>query len=375
MKKILILSNSSGGLYNFRFELIKKLTDLNYEVFFSVPQDITDNKVKLLIETGANFIHTPMNRRGMNPIEDLKLINLYKKIIKDINPDIILTYTIKPNIYGNYVANKLGIPVIMNITGIGSSLSTGKLKSIIKKMYKYGCSKANTIFFQNEENRNFFISNKLVNERKTILIPGSGVNIEKFKPTEKSSKDNLIKFLFIGRLMKDKGIEEYLEAAEKLTKEYSNLEFHILGSFEEEKYRSIIKQNKNNRIKYLGTSNDVRNEIREVNCIINPSYHEGMSNVLLEGAAMGKPLIASNIPGCKEIIEDGKNGLLFEPKSVKDLEKKIIKFINLSDEERKKMGQRSREKVKKEFDRNLVIDEYIKVIKFILGEGVKNEFI
>ena len=182
LKKILILSNSSGGLYNFRFELIKKLTDLNYEVFFSVPQDITDNKVKLLIETGANFIHTPMNRRGMNPIEDLKLINLYKKIIKDINPDIILTYTIKPNIYGNYVANKLGIPVIMNITGIGSSLSTGKLKSIIKKMYKYGCSKANTIFFQNEENRNFFISNKLVSERKTILIPGSGVNIEKFKP-------------------------------------------------------------------------------------------------------------------------------------------------------------------------------------------------
>ena len=375
LKKILILSNSSGGLYNFRFELIKKLTDLNYEVFFSVPQDITDNKVKLLIETGANFIHTPMNRRGMNPIEDLKLINLYKKIVNDIYPDIILTYTIKPNIYGNYVANKFKIPVIMNITGIGTSLSTGRFKWIIKKMYKYACNKANMIFFQNEGNYNFFISNNLVNNQKTILIPGSGVNLEKFKPVIKPKKDNVIRFIFIGRIMKDKGIEEYLEAAKRLVSKVENLEFNILGSFEELEFKNIIEQNSNGRIKYLGVSNDVRKEISEIDCIVNPSYHEGMSNVLLEGAAMGKPLLASNIPGCKEIVDDGVNGFLFEPKSIDSLEEAIIKFVSLSDEDRKNMGQKSREKVEKGFDRNIVINQYIKVIKAILGEGEINESI
>jgi len=375
LKRVLILANNSIGLYNFRFELIQKLQKSNYEVYFSVPQNKDDQKVQLLIQSGAKYIYTPLNRRGMNPIEDLKLINLYKKIIKDINPDIILTYTIKPNIYGNYVANKLGIPVIMNITGIGSSLSTGKLKSIIKKMYKYGCSKANTIFFQNEENRNFFISNKLVNERKTILIPGSGVNLEKFKPVIKPKKDNVIRFIFIGRIMKDKGIEEYLEAAKRLVSKVENLEFNILGSFEELEFKNIIEQNSNGRIKYLGVSNDVRKEISEIDCIVNPSYHEGMSNVLLEGAAMGKPLLASNIPGCKEIVDDGVNGFLFEPKSIDSLEEAIIKFVSLSDEDRKNMGQKSREKVEKGFDRNIVINQYIKVIKAILGEGEINESI
>lgn len=373
MKRILILANNVGGLYNFRFELIKKLIDLDYEVYFSVPQDKNNKKTKLMVEARANFVHTPMKRRGMNPFEDLKLINSYKKLIKDISPDIILTYTIKPNIYGNYVANKFGVPVIMNITGIGTSLSTGKLKLIIKQMYKYGCSKANTVFFQNRGNHSFFISNNLVDKTKTRIIPGSGVNLEKFKPTNKPKKNNLIKFLFIGRLMKDKGIEEYLKVAERLTGKHSNLEFQILGSFEEQKYKTIIEQNFNSKIKYLGRSDDVRNEISEIDCIINPSYHEGMSNVLLEGAAMGKPLLASNIPGCKEIISDGINGYLFESKSTKSLEEAIVKFINLDDEERIKMGRASRKKVEKEFDRNIVVNEYIKVIESILGEGAKNE--
>lgn len=373
MKKVLILANNSIGLYNFRFELIQKLKEQGYDVYFSVPQDKNDEKVKLILEAGANFIHIPMNRRGMNPIEDLKLIRSYKKLIGNINPDIILTYTIKPNIYGNYVANKFKTPVIMNITGIGTSLSTGKLKLIIKQMYKYGCSRASVVFFQNKDNQNFFASNNLIKKEKTIIIPGSGVNTKRFKPIEKQNKDGTIRFLFIGRLMKDKGIEEYLKVAEKLTKEHSNLEFQILGSFEEEKYKDIIKQNKNNKIKYLGTSSDIRNEIRYVDCIVNPSYHEGMSNVLLEGAAMGKPLLASNIPGCREIIDDGENGFLFESKSTKSLKEVIIKFINLNDEKKRIMGQNSRIKVEKEFDRDIVINQYLKIIQSILGEGVEDE--
>lgn len=375
MKRILILANNAGGLYNFRFELINELINQNYQVYFAVPQSIENNKVKLIIESGARYIRTNINRRGTNPIEELKLIKKYKKIITEVNPDIILTYTVKPNIYGSYVANKFNKPVIMNITGIGSSLAIGKLKSLVKNMYRYACRKARIVFFQNQSNYKFFIENNMITEAKTKLIPGSGVNIEKFKPMEKTKEDDIIRFLFIGRIMKEKGIEEYLQVAESLIKKYSNIEFQILGSFEEDRYKDIIYDNKNERIKYLGRSDDVRNEIREVDCIVNPSYHEGMSNVLLEGAAMGKPLIASNIPGCKEIIEEGYNGYLFELKSVESMEEKLIQFIELDEESKEIMGKNSRRKVEKEFDRNIVINEYMKVIKDILKEGRQYESI
>ncbi len=370
-----MLANDAGGLYNFRFELINELINQNYQVYFAVPQSIENNKVKLIIESGARYIRTNINRRGTNPIEELKLIKKYKKIITEVNPDIILTYTVKPNIYGSYVANKFNKPVIMNITGIGSSLAIGKLKSLVKNMYRYACRKARIVFFQNQSNYIFFIENNMITEAKTKLIPGSGVNIEKFKPMEKTKEDDIIRFLFIGRIMKEKGIEEYLQVAESLIKKYSNIEFQILGSFEEDRYKDIIYDNKNEKIKYLGRSDDVRNEIREVDCIVNPSYHEGMSNVLLEGAAMGKPLIASNIPGCKEIIEEGYNGYLFEVKSVESMEEKLIQFIELDEESKEIMGKNSRRKVEKEFDRNIVINEYMKVIKDILKEGRQYESI
>ena len=365
--KVLILANKSSGLYNFRFELILKLIQEGFEVSFTVPQSIGDEKVQSLREAGARYIHAPMNRRGTNPLEDLKLIRHYKGIIKNVNPAVILTYTIKPNVYGSYVANKLGVPVIMNVTGIGSSLASGKLRVLVKQMYKYACSRAYCVFFQNQGNLNFFLSNRLVSEYRTRLIPGSGVNLDKFRPTGKANKDDgVIRFLYIGRIMKEKGIEEYLEVADMLTKEYSDIEFQILGSFEEEQYRSVLEKNTNSRIKYLGQSNDVRNEIREVDCIVNPSYHEGMSNVLLEGAAMGKPLIASNIPGCREIIDDGGNGYLFDVKSAVSLKEKIEQFIRLSSERREQMGRHSRAKVEREFDRNIVINEYMKVINEIV---------
>jgi len=375
MKKILILANNSVGLYNFRFELIEELIRQGNQVYFSLPESEEDIKVKLLIEAGANHIQTHINRRGINPIEDLKLIIEYKKIIKRINPDIILTYTIKPNIYGTYAASTLNKPVIMNITGIGTSLTNSKLKYIVTNLYKYSCSKARMVFFQNSSNHSLFISNKMVDTNKTKVIPGSGVNTTRFTPSNKSQKDNKIKFLFIGRLMKEKGIEEYLEVAKKVSEKYFNIEFQILGPFEEEKYRTNIDTYNNEKIVYLGTSKDVRTEIRQADCIVNPSYHEGMSNVLLEGAAMGKPLIASNIPGCKEIIEDRQNGYLFEVKSLSSLEDKIIQFIELSNEERQVMGKKSRQKVELEFARNIVINGYMNAINNILSGGQQNEYI
>lgn len=368
MKKILILANNLVGLYNFRFELVKRLIDEKYKVYFAIPESIEEEKTKRLTEIGANYIYTPMNRRGMNPLEDFKLIKLYKDIISEIKPDIILTYTIKPNIYGNYIANKFKTPVIMNITGIGSSLTTGKLKFVIKNMYKYGCNKSDTVFFQNQENLKFFTENNLVDKSKTKVIPGSGVNIDRFKPKDKSNIDETIRFLFIARLMKEKGIEEYLKAAEEIIKKHSNVEFQIIGSFEEEKYKEQIINNNNKKIVYLGQSEDVREQIKEVDCIVNPSYHEGMSNVLLEGAAMGKPLIACDIPGCREIIDEDHNGYLCKVKCSESLEEKLIKFIELKNEKKQSMIENSREKVVNEFDRNIVVDEYIKTIENILNK-------
>lgn len=369
MAKILILANNSVGLYNFRFELIQELINKGYEVYFSLPESAEDEKVKLIMASGAKHIQTNINRRGMNPFEDIKLIKEYKKIIEEINPDVVLTYTIKPNIYGTYAASKFNKPVIINITGVGTSLTTSKLKYLVANLYKYACKKARYVFFQNSNNHSLFISNNMVDSKKTILIPGSGVNTTRFSPTDNVKNDENIRFLFVGRLMKEKGIEQYLEAATKLTKKYSNVEFNIVGPFEEQQYKEIMKSNNNPRIKYLGISGDIRNEIKTVDCIVNPSYHEGMSNVLLEGAAMGKPLIASDIPGCKEIIENGYNGLLFEVKSAESLEDKLINFIELDNEEKEIMGKNSRKKIEHEFDRNIVVNEYIKTINNILNKG------
>lgn len=368
MPKILILANNAGGLYNFRFELVSELIKQNFRVYFVVPQSAGDKKVQLIRSAGAKYIQVHVDRRGINPFKDIKLAVTYKRIIKDVNPDIVLTYTVKPNIYGTYAANMFKKPVIMNITGIGSSLISGKLRYIVKNMYKYACSKAEITFFQNQGNRDFFLKNNIIVSNRTKLIPGSGVNIDMFTPLPKTKNDRIVRFLYVGRIMREKGIEEYLQVADMLTKKYQRVEFQILGSFEEEKYNGIVLDN--DAVKYLGSSHDVRKEIREVDCIVHPSYHEGMSNALLEAAAMGKPLIASDIPGCKEIIDDESNGYLFRLKSVSSLEEKLVKFIRLNENMRLTMGKNSREKVVKEFDRNIVVKEYMEAIEGILKEGL-----
>jgi glycosyltransferase involved in cell wall biosynthesis len=367
MKKILILANNAEGLYNFRFELIEHLVSKGFEVYFSLPEQVADLNVQSIINTGAKFIHTEINRRGINPFEDIKLIKSYIKLINNLDPDLILTYTIKPNIYGSFAARRFKKPLLMNITGLGTSLTNSKMKYLVSNLYRFACNNAVNIFFQNESNYAFFITKKLTESNKSILVPGSGVNTSKFIPYDKAKIDNVIRFIFIGRVMKEKGIEEYLTAARNVSEKYTNVEFQILGSFEEEKYKEDIIHNKNSRIKYLGTSNDVRQEIKNIDCIVNPSYHEGMSNVLLEGASMGKPLIASNIPGCKETIEEGYNGYLFEVKSVISLEEKLIRFIELNNNKKKIMGENSRNKIKAEFDRSIVIDEYMRVINKVLN--------
>lgn len=370
MKKVLIFINSLGGLYNFRNELIYKLIEKGYQVVISAPMN---EKSSFFIDMGCKYIETPINRRGTNPISDLIILTRYMVIIKKEKPDIVLTYTIKPNVYGGIACRIFGVPYLTNITGLGTSIENqGIVSNISLLLYKIGLKNAESVFFQNQTNSQFFANRNIVNN-KIRLIPGSGVNLTQHKFEDYPESDDIIKFLFIGRIMKSKGIIELFEASEKIKEKYSNVEFHFVGGKEEDYTQRLDKLQKRGIIKYHGRQNEVYPFIKDSHAIINPSYHEGMSNVLLESASTGRPVLASDVPGCRETFDEGISGYKFEAKKVDSLIETIIKFIELPYEVKKKMGLAGRKKMEKEFDRNIVINEYLKAIESIIGEGVVNE--
>lgn len=359
MKKILIVGNNDVGLHNFRIELIEELIALGNKVYFSVP---FGDKVKDIEKTGAVYYPVDLKRHGINPIQELTLIVAYRAMIKRIKPDIILTYTIKPNIYVGILARLRKIPYITTVTGLGTMFQASGLKrKLVEKAYKFATGKAKAVFFQNLTNQQTFIDRGIVKKERAVLVNGSGVNIEKFKPNRQEHED--INFMFIGRIMVDKGINEYLLAAEAIKKDRSDVNFLIVGPYEDKVLRDKIQDlDKKGVIKYLGSSQDTRVEMAGSDCLILPSYHEGMSNVLLEGAASGLPLIASNIPGCRDIIENGFTGFLCKPGNSKALVERITKFLNLEETERNRMGKKGRGKVVREFDRRKTVAKYIDVM-------------
>lgn len=360
--KVLILINNDLGLYNLRRELIIKLIEEKFEVYISLPNG---KKIEELEKLGCKYIETDIDRRGINPINDLKLLLKYKKIYKQVKPDLVLTYTIKPNIYGGIVCRIKHIPYIANITGLGSSVEKNNLLSkLIIKMYKMALKKAECVFCQNNKIYKFLEENKFNNNLE--IIPGSGVNTEFFSLKEYPS-NNTQTFMFIGRIMKEKGIREYIEVAKIIKKKYHNVKFKILGFFEEDYKEEIENLQKEGIVEYCGETLDVRKFLEEANCVILPSYHEGTSNVLLESASTGRPIIASNIPGCKEAIDDEESGYVFEVKNTEDLIKKIEKFLNLSYNQKKEMGLKGRKKMEKEFDRNIIVNAYLQQINKIIG--------
>lgn len=361
MKKVLVLTNSINGLYSFRKEFFEKLIDDGYKVIIVAPKD---EQTSYFTQIGCVCIDILINRRSTNPITDFRLLYNYLKIIKKIKPNVVLSYTIKPNVYGGIACRILRVPFVANITGLGTSIENkGLIQKVSLLLYKIGLKKANCVFFQNKSNLQFFFKNKLYLGH-TRLIPGSGVNLLQHKYEEYPDNHGTIKFLFIGRLMKAKGIDELLEVAKKIKDNYSaKVEFHIVGP-KEDNYTEIIERYERNRIViYHGVQKDVHNYIKDSNAIINPSYHEGMSNVLLESASTGRPVLASNIPGCIETFENGVTGFAFEVKSVDSLYDVLIKFIELPDVEKKQMGIMGRKKIENEFDRNIVVNAYLDEIK------------
>ena len=359
MKKILILANIDMGLYNFRKELLEKLIDMGHEVHISLPMG---SRVKDMQDMGCHFIETPVDRRGMNPIADLKLFFAYRNMLKQLKPDVVLTYTIKPNIYGGLACRMAGVPYLSNITGLGSAVHNGGMVAkFLMMLYRRSAKYASCLFFQNSQNLEFFKEKKAIS-KNYVLLPGSGVNIKEYTYEKYPSSEEPLSFLFIGRLMRDKGVGELVEAAKNIRRDYPEITFDLVGFCEEEYKQTFDELNEGNVVNALGQQQNVREFIKSHSATVLPSYHEGTANVLLESAATGRPCIASNIPGCKEIIDDGITGYVFEAKSASVLEDALRKFIALSYEERKQMGVLGRLKMEREYDREIIIQHYLREI-------------
>ena len=369
MKRILLIANTSWYLYNFRKSLIETLLNNDYRVLCVAPYDEYSTRLKNL---GVEFITVEYDNSNLNPLKDIfflfKLILLFRKQ----NPDIILSYTIKANIYGGIAARCIKKPFVANISGLGSLfIKRNLIANFSIFLYRLALKNAAKVFFQNNDDYKFFKKNNIIKNQNVDVLPGSGVDLTKFS-SNKPKKDNKnFVFLFASRLLKDKGIVECVEAAKILKDKDIAFELRVLGKIWPQNPSSIKQHELDNwinsgLISYLGFTDDIRPYIEDADVILLPSYREGMSRILLEAASMSKPLIATNITGCKEVIEDGLNGYLCNVRDSYDLSKKMFNIIKLSNHDRLMMGKSGRKKMEQEFDEKVVIKKYLETIKELL---------
>ena len=353
--KIAMIGNTDFCIYHYRFELAEKLLALGHQVLIISPRG---DYTKIMTDAGCSFIEIKVDAHGTNPFKDLKLKKILKKILKNEKPDFVFGYTIKPNIYGAWACKGLNISFIANITGLGPSVENkGFVQKISILLYKVAFKKVRKVYCQNEENMNFFIKHKIAKNRLDLL-PGSGVNLEKFKYTEYPN-DDIVKFVFVSRIRKDKGIDQYIEAAKIIRKNNPKVEFHICGKCENE-YEWV---NRDPDVICHGMVKNIETILKDMHCLIFPSYYaEGLANVLLEASAIGRPIMTTDRAGCREVVDDNVNGFIIQAKNSMDIVEKINVFLNKTYNEKKQMGFESRKKVEAQFDRNIIISKYIEEI-------------
>jgi len=369
-KKIAVIENGLFSTYTMREGLMQRLLKEGYDVTILTH---TNSFVSQVEKTGLHVIN--IGSGNLNPWKVLKYIfNLYSAL-KKIQPDVCLTFSIRPAIWGNFITRHLNIPTITNITGVGPLFISKNLAyRIARSIYRHALQKTKKVFFQNFDDMNLFLQKKFVRKEIAERVPGSGVDYQKFSPMAiaKTGEENFI-FLFIGRLIKDKGIFEFVEAARMIRKKFPNILFNVIGPFWHQNLKSntITKSDLQNWIvegiiDYQGEKKDIRKFIAEADCIVLPSYREGTSNILLEAASMEKAIITSNTTGCKETVDDEVTGFLCKVKDAEDLADKMEKMYLLSEEDRKTMGKKGRQKIIKEFDKQIVINAYLEAIDGIL---------
>ncbi len=369
-KLIVISANSAWNIYNFRSGLIQALSGDGYEVLAAAPLDEHSGE---LAQLGSPCIPLSMDTNGQSPVRDFFLFIRYLRLLRRLRPDAFLGYTIKPNIYGSLAAHLLGIPVINNVSGLGTAfIQETWLTKLVRFLYARALGLSKTVFFQNTDDRDLFIRLRLVRPERSALIPGSGVDLTKFRPQTVSQQNGWAAptvFLFIARLIRDKGVTEYAEAARSVKRQFPEARFQVLGFLETANRGAIPRSEldgwvQEGIIEYLGSTGDVRPAIAEASCVVLPSYREGTPRVLLEAAAMGKPLIATDVPGCRNAVSDGVNGFLCAPRDHKDLAGKLIAFLSLEPEARMQMGMASRIKVEREYDERIVVNRYLAAIRY-----------
>ena len=367
-KTILIVANSSWNVVNFRMGLIRALQAEEFQVVAAAPLDIDPTNIKAL---GCEVFEVKVRAQSLNPLRDLGFVLQLFLILRQTGAQTCLFFTAKPNIFGGFCASLMGLHYINNISGLGSVfIENGFLSKVMILLYKLALKKSSCVFFQNRDDRDLFLQKNIVKSEKTKLLPGSGVNLQKFQPVLKIKKidQEPFTFILISRLIKDKGVIEYIEAAKLVSKLHPDIQFKILGFLGVQNPTAISTQQMNEWqqlqfVSYLGEANDVRPFIEESDCVVLPSYREGTPKVLLEAAAMGKPIITTDVPGCREVVEDQLTGFLCEVRSAQDLAHKMCQMIELSAEQRAQMGRLGRIKMENQFSEKIVIDRYLEVIR------------
>lgn len=375
--KIIISVNTAWNLYNFRSCLIKAFIQHGYQVIAAAPHDDYSHRLN---ELGCRFVHVPMDSNGTHPARDLSLLMHYFRLLQAERPCVYLGYTVKPNVYGSMAAHMLGIPVINNIAGLGTTfINSSALTHLVRLLYRVALRKSRRVFFQNADDQELFVNTGLVRPDSTDRLPGSGMDLTRFQAAASLPEQNRdFVFLLVSRMLKDKGVEEFVEAARLLRRKGLPAQFQLLGFVDTANPNSISWEKlcaweAEGLVHYLGRTDDVRPYLANADCVVLPSYREGVPRSLLEAAAMARPIIATNVVGCKDVVDDHINGLLCLEKDAADLAEKMMEMLQFSPQRRAEMGMAGRRKVEREFDEKLVVQKYLNAIADITDAGENND--
>ncbi len=375
--KVVIALNTAWNLYNFRAGLIRALVAEGYDVVAVAP---SDEYAARLSELGCRFVPLAMDNRGTHPGRDLLLLWRFYLLLRRERPDVFLSFTVKPNIYGALAAHALAIPVVNNIAGLGTVfIKVNWLTRLVRWLYRVALSRSRCVFFQNNDDLELFVKAGLVSPEKVARLPGSGIDLRAFQPDPMLPLDGRpFRFLLAARMLRDKGVVEYVDAARIVRRNFPDVEFCLLGFVDVQNPTAISKGQmiawvEEGVVRYLGATDDVKPYLAEADCVVLPSYREGTPRSLLEGAAMGKPVITTDAIGCRDVVDDGVNGFLCKTRDVDDLAAKMMMMVRLSPESRAEMGQMGRKKMEREFDEKIVIDRYLTVIQSAFGDVTGTE--